>query len=119
MQGFYLPEWSHMTRAEAERFTAVFYGIIEENFWHHGRACGSGPARNRCQPVRAGATGSGGVLYPAARLAVEAQLHVDGFLAAAAAKALHDVRDRLVPAARAVPGEECRRHFTRVPAACR
>ncbi len=34
MQGFYLPEWSHMTRAEAERFTAVFYRIVEENFWH-------------------------------------------------------------------------------------
>jgi hypothetical protein len=36
MQGFYLPEWSHMTRAEAERFTAVFYGIVQENFWHTG-----------------------------------------------------------------------------------
>lgn len=34
MQGFELPEWSHMTRPEAERFTAVLYGIIEENFWH-------------------------------------------------------------------------------------
>ncbi len=36
MQGFYLPEWSHMTRSGAERFTAVFYGIVEENFWHAG-----------------------------------------------------------------------------------
>lgn len=36
MQGYYLPEWSHMGRADAERFTAAFYGIIEENFWHAG-----------------------------------------------------------------------------------
>jgi hypothetical protein len=33
LQGYYLPEWSHMTRAEAERFTAALYGIIERNFW--------------------------------------------------------------------------------------
>ncbi len=34
MQGYRLPEWSHMKRADAERFTAAFYGLIEENFWH-------------------------------------------------------------------------------------
>ena len=28
LQGYYLPEWSHMTRAEAERFTAALYGEI-------------------------------------------------------------------------------------------
>lgn len=33
MQGYNLPEWSHMTRAEAERFTAVLYRIIDRDFW--------------------------------------------------------------------------------------
>jgi hypothetical protein len=36
MQGYNLPEWSHMTRAEAERFTAVLYRIIERDFWAQG-----------------------------------------------------------------------------------
>jgi len=36
MQGYNLPEWSHMTRAEAERFTAVLYGIIQRDFWAQG-----------------------------------------------------------------------------------
>jgi hypothetical protein len=44
MQGFYLPEWSHMTRAEAERFTAVFYGIVEENFRHGEGSVAASPA---------------------------------------------------------------------------
>jgi hypothetical protein len=33
MQGYNLPEWSHMTRADAERFTAVLYRIIQRDFW--------------------------------------------------------------------------------------
>jgi hypothetical protein len=33
MQGYNLPEWSHMTRADGERFTAVLYRIIERDFW--------------------------------------------------------------------------------------
>jgi hypothetical protein len=33
LQGYYLPEWSHMTRAEAERFTAALHGIIARDFW--------------------------------------------------------------------------------------
>ena len=33
LQGYYLPEWSHMTRAEAERFTEALYGIIVRDFW--------------------------------------------------------------------------------------
>ena len=33
LQGYHLPEWSHMTRAEAERFTAALYGIISRDFW--------------------------------------------------------------------------------------
>jgi hypothetical protein len=35
MQGFYLPEWSHLSRSEAQRFTPVLYGIVED-FWHPG-----------------------------------------------------------------------------------
>jgi len=33
LQGYHLPEWSHMTRAEAERYTAALYGIIQRDFW--------------------------------------------------------------------------------------
>jgi hypothetical protein len=33
LQGYYLPEWSHMTRSEAERFTAALYRVIERDFW--------------------------------------------------------------------------------------
>ncbi len=33
LRGYYLPEWSHMTRAEAERFTVALYGIIQKDFW--------------------------------------------------------------------------------------
>ena len=33
VQGYYLPEWSHMTRADGERFTAALYGIIRRDFW--------------------------------------------------------------------------------------
>lgn len=33
LQGYYLPEWSHMTRAEAERYTAALYGVVQRDFW--------------------------------------------------------------------------------------
>ena len=33
LQGFYMPEWSHMTQAEGERFTAILYKIIARDFW--------------------------------------------------------------------------------------
>lgn len=33
VQGYYLPEWSHMIRADGERFTAALYGVIERDFW--------------------------------------------------------------------------------------
>jgi hypothetical protein len=33
LQGYYLPEWSHMTRAEAERYTVALYGVIQRDFW--------------------------------------------------------------------------------------
>lgn len=32
LQGYNLPEWSHMTRPEAERFTGVLYHIIARDF---------------------------------------------------------------------------------------
>jgi hypothetical protein len=33
LQGYYLPEWSHMTRAEAARYTVALYGVIQRDFW--------------------------------------------------------------------------------------
>jgi hypothetical protein len=36
VQGYYLPEWSHMTRADGERFTTALYRIIERDFWGPG-----------------------------------------------------------------------------------
>ncbi|HEY3783665.1 MAG TPA: hypothetical protein VGL55_00115 [Steroidobacteraceae bacterium] len=33
LQGYYLPEWSHMTLAEAERFTAALCDLIGGKFW--------------------------------------------------------------------------------------
>ena len=47
LQGYYLPEWSHMTRAEAERFTAALYGIIQREFW--------GPNASQAAPAGAAA----------------------------------------------------------------
>ena len=36
VQGYYLPEWSHMVRADGERVTAALYRIIERDFWAPG-----------------------------------------------------------------------------------
>ena len=33
LQGYDLPEWSHMTRSEAERYTVALYGVIQRDFW--------------------------------------------------------------------------------------
>jgi hypothetical protein len=33
VEGYYLPEWSHMTRADGERFTVALCRIIERDFW--------------------------------------------------------------------------------------
>jgi len=33
MQGMELPEWSHLTRADAERFTEALYRIVTRDFW--------------------------------------------------------------------------------------
>jgi hypothetical protein len=32
LQGFYLPDWSHLTGQEADRFTAELYRIIDRDF---------------------------------------------------------------------------------------
>jgi hypothetical protein len=50
MQGYTLPEWSHMKRADAERFTAAFYGLIEENFWHAGSVEDAQPPGTAASP---------------------------------------------------------------------
>jgi len=42
LQGYYLPEWSHMTLAEGERFTAALYGIVMHDFWGAGNGDSSG-----------------------------------------------------------------------------
>ncbi len=50
LQGYYLPEWSHMTRADAERFTAALYGIVKRDFWAAGAdAAAVGAAVACCQ----------------------------------------------------------------------
>jgi hypothetical protein len=33
LRGYYLPEWSHLTHVEAERFTVAIYRIIQRDFW--------------------------------------------------------------------------------------
>jgi hypothetical protein len=45
LQGYYLPEWSHMIQAEGERFTAALYDIVERNFWGPHAAAASGATR--------------------------------------------------------------------------
>src|SRR5207302_10728603 len=33
LQGYSLPEWSHVVPSQAERFTDALYGIIRRDFW--------------------------------------------------------------------------------------
>jgi hypothetical protein len=33
LQGYDLPEWSHIPRAGAERYTAALCGVIQRDFW--------------------------------------------------------------------------------------
>ena len=33
LQGYDLPEWSHLAAADAQRYTAALYGIIEREYW--------------------------------------------------------------------------------------
>ena len=41
LQGYYLPEWSHMTLAEGARFTAALYGLVMREFWGPDSAAGA------------------------------------------------------------------------------
>ena len=38
MQGYTLPEWSHMTGAEADRFTVTFYELVQRKLAERGLA---------------------------------------------------------------------------------
>jgi len=46
LQGLELPEWSHLTHADAERFTAALYRIIERDFWKPGAVDQNGAMRD-------------------------------------------------------------------------
>lgn len=37
-----MPDWSHMTRSDAERFTAALYGVVMRDFWGAGAKNASG-----------------------------------------------------------------------------
>jgi hypothetical protein len=50
LRGYELPEWSHLTHAEAERFTAALYGIIARDFWPPDPAAGGVGASRRSAP---------------------------------------------------------------------
>jgi hypothetical protein len=52
LQGYYLPEWSHMPLAEGERFTAALHGIVMREFW--GRPGAAGMAAPAGTPGAAG-----------------------------------------------------------------
>ena len=36
LQGLDLPEWSHLSRSDADRLTEILYRIVERDFWHRG-----------------------------------------------------------------------------------
>jgi hypothetical protein len=44
LQGYYLPEWSHMRRADGERFTAALYEVIARDFWGQRASAATGQA---------------------------------------------------------------------------
>jgi hypothetical protein len=50
LRGFYLPEWSHMTQSEAQRFTVAFYQVLQRDFWGP-QAPGSGDAPRHGAPA--------------------------------------------------------------------
>ena len=45
LQGYVPPEWSHLTSADAQRFTAALYQIVEQRYWH--RVPPKGTRRNK------------------------------------------------------------------------
>jgi hypothetical protein len=64
LSGYECPEWSHLSRADAERFTAALYAIIVRDFWkpvaadrtraaaHGAAAAGGGPVLPAPTPSR-------------------------------------------------------------------
>jgi hypothetical protein len=50
VQGYYLPEWSHMMHPDGERFTAALYRVIERDFWGPGAPAAAGVTRGRTAP---------------------------------------------------------------------
>jgi hypothetical protein len=38
MQGLELPEWSHLSAADAQRYTEALYRIIERDYWKRDQA---------------------------------------------------------------------------------
>jgi hypothetical protein len=38
MQGYWLPEWSHMSASEADRFTKAFYGLVQRELDNRNRS---------------------------------------------------------------------------------
>lgn len=44
LQGYDVPEWSHLTAAESERFTAALVSIVQRDFWPAGAAAASAGA---------------------------------------------------------------------------
>jgi hypothetical protein len=61
LQGYCLPEWSHMTRADAERYTVALYGVIERSLWGpqgtaagaHASRAGAGAGTDHADPAGA------------------------------------------------------------------
>ncbi len=53
LQGYYLPEWSHMTLAEGERFTAALHEIVSREFWGPPPAATAGQPASPGQPASA------------------------------------------------------------------
>jgi hypothetical protein len=47
LRGYYLPEWSHMTRSEAKRFTVALYGLIQRDFWGPSAAAATAAVANK------------------------------------------------------------------------
>jgi hypothetical protein len=43
LQGYELPDWSHMTHSAAERFTAALHGVVMHDFWDPGAMSRAGP----------------------------------------------------------------------------
>ncbi len=47
LQGLNLPEWSHLAQADADRFTAALYAIIERDYWPRATPVAGAASRER------------------------------------------------------------------------